>query len=240
MNQHSKSRLIYFPGIDGTGRLLHRQRRLFDAYDVCCISYPQDQPRTYQELSGLGEEQLSSDGGIILAESFGGAVALDLALRRPDLVKRLVLVNTFAWFPRRPLIQLLKWGGRLLPQRTAPQRFRGPRGILFFPPATPKLEQNAWWELTADVPMRAYGMRVSMIADLDLRARLPEIKTPATVFVSPNDRIVPPTAGRLLAKRLPYARLIELPAGHAAMIDPRVDVAGWLDESEFAPDRSGK
>ena len=40
---------------------------------------------------------------VILAESFGGAVALTLALARPDLVGRLVLVNTFAHFPARPL-----------------------------------------------------------------------------------------------------------------------------------------
>src|SRR5579862_1201839 len=102
-----RPRLVYLPGIDGTGRLLFRQRRLLEEYDVRCVSYPQDRPCTYSELAELGAEQLRPDGGIVLAESFGGGVALTLALARPDLVRRMVLVNTFAWFPRRPLIQLL-------------------------------------------------------------------------------------------------------------------------------------
>jgi pimeloyl-ACP methyl ester carboxylesterase len=53
------------------------------------------------------------------------------------------------------------------------------------------------------------------------------------VFVSPNDWIVPAPAGRLLARRLPRAKLIECRAGHAAMIDPRVDVAAWLNETSY-------
>src|SRR5262249_8719095 len=72
----TRSRLVYLPGIDGTGRLLFRQRRLFEEYDVRCVGYPQDRPSTYAELAALGEEQLLPEGGIVLAESFGGAVAL--------------------------------------------------------------------------------------------------------------------------------------------------------------------
>jgi pimeloyl-ACP methyl ester carboxylesterase len=54
------------------------------------------------------------------------------------------------------------------------------------------------------------------------------------VFISPNDWIVPATAGRALAKQLPRAKLLApIPAGHSAMIDPRVDVAGWLKDDRL-------
>jgi pimeloyl-ACP methyl ester carboxylesterase len=56
---------------------------------------------------------------------------------------------------------------------------------------------------------------------------------PTLVFVSPNDWVVPPAAGRLLAKRLPRATKLEIPAGHAAMIDPRVNVAAWIERPEL-------
>jgi pimeloyl-ACP methyl ester carboxylesterase len=227
---HQKARLVYLPGIDGTGRLLHRQQRLFEEYDVRCVSYPQTTPNTYEQLVALGEEQLGS-GGIVLTESFGGAVALMLALKRPELVHKLVIVNAFAYYPRRPLIHLLARLGRFLPMRPSAVWTRGMRGILFFPPNTPQSEQDAWWDLTADVPMWAYGMRVALLAKMDLRDRLNEIECPTTVFVAPNDRIVPAPAGRLLAKHIPNARLIEKPFGHAAMIDPGVDVAQWLAQS---------
>jgi pimeloyl-ACP methyl ester carboxylesterase len=230
---HGKTRLVYLPGIDGTGRLLHRQQRLFREYDVRCVSYPQYQPNTYEELVALGEEQLDSQGGIVLAESFGVAVALMLALKRPERVQRLVLVNGFACFPRKPLIHLLAALGRFLPKRPSATRTRGMRGILFFPPDTPQPEQDAWWDLTADVPMWAYGMRVALVAKMDLRRRLSEIRCPTTVFVAPNDRIVPPPAGRLIARHIPGAALIEMPLSHAAMIHPAVDVASWLADSSI-------
>jgi pimeloyl-ACP methyl ester carboxylesterase len=228
---HGKTRLVYLPGIDGTGRLLHRQPRLFEEYDVSCVSYPQYGPNTYDELVSLGEAKLPAEGGVVLAESFGVAVALMLALKRPELVRHLVLVNGFAYYPRRPLIHLLASLGSYLPKRPSSSWTRSMRGILFFPPNTSKAEQDAWWDLTADVPMWAYGMRVALITTMDVRPRLRDVSCPTTVFVAPNDRIVPPPAGRLMAKRLPNVRLIEKPLGHAAMIHPDVDVARWLSDT---------
>src|SRR5438105_3401036 len=64
----------------------------------------------------------------VVAESFGGAVALTLALRHPELLERLVLVNTFAYFPSRLLIALGATLGRLLPARPSPPRSRPLRG----------------------------------------------------------------------------------------------------------------
>ena len=81
--------------------------------------------------------------------------------------------------------------------------------------------------------MRAYGHRCRLLRALDLLPRLAEVKTPAVVFTSPDDWVVPATAGRLLAKRLPRAKLVAIPAGHAAMIDPRVDVAAWLKDERL-------
>jgi pimeloyl-ACP methyl ester carboxylesterase len=232
LHSESRQRLVYLPGIDGTGRLLFRQPRLFERFDVRCVQYPQDRPNTYPELAGLAQSNLEPEGGIVLAESFGGAVALTLALARPDLVHRLVFVNTFAWFPRQPLIRLLAFVGRYLPRIPASRRARALRGSFFFPDGISESDQEAWWDRTADVPMSAYGRRFGLIAGLDLRPRLKEIEIPTIVIVSPDDRIVPPTAGRLLAKMLPQASLVQKRAGHAAMIHPDVDIAALLENRQ--------
>ncbi len=227
----SQCPVVYLPGIDGTGRLLHRQRRLQEQYQLHCLSYPQLTRHTYADLVTLAIRQLKHCGpSVVLAESFGGAVALMTALARPEWVRRLVLVNTFAYYPRRFTIDCLSLLGPWLPTRPSPPNTRRLRGRFFFSAGTSEAEQDAWWDLTADVPMRAYGNRFRMIHDLDLRERLPEITIPALVFVAPNDWIVPPPAGRLLAKRLPQASLIECPVSHAALIDPRIDIAQWLHE----------
>src|SRR5262249_24201051 len=69
--------LVYLPGLDGTGRLLHRQPQLHDSYKVRSVAYPQDDVHTYKDLSDRAVAALDETGpGVALAESFGGAVAL--------------------------------------------------------------------------------------------------------------------------------------------------------------------
>jgi pimeloyl-ACP methyl ester carboxylesterase len=226
--------VVYLPGIDGTGRLLYRQERLNAEFAVRCVSYPQDDRHTYSDLVKLGIRALEETGpGTLLAESFGGAVALMVALERPDLVRRLVLVNTFARYPRRFFIDVAGLVGPWLPMKPSHPASRPIRGFFFFGPGIPKPERDAFWEHTADVPMRAYGHRCRLLRDVDLLSRLSEVSAPAVVFTSPNDWVVPAPAGRLLAKRLPRAKLLALPAGHAALIDTRVDVAAWLNEPSY-------
>jgi pimeloyl-ACP methyl ester carboxylesterase len=226
--------VVYLPGIDGTGRLLFRQNRLNAEFEVRCVSYPQNDRHTYADLTKLGICALEETGpGVVLAESFGGAVALMVALERPDLVQKLVLVNTFARYPRRLFIDFAALVGPWLPMRPSHPATRPVRGFFFFGPGIPKAQHCEWWDRTADVPMRVYGHRCRLLCDVDLLSRLSEVRAPAVVFTSPNDRVVPAPAGRLLAKRLPRAKLLALAAGHAALLDPRVDVAAWLKDERL-------
>jgi pimeloyl-ACP methyl ester carboxylesterase len=231
--------LLYLPGLDGTARLLHRQPGLHAAYDVVCQAYPQDGPHTYDSLTNLAVAALEArctpeqPRAVVLSESFGGAVALMLALKRPELIERLVLVNTYAYFPRRRLIRLVADLAPLLPARPGSPLTRPVRGMFFFAPEIATAERTAWWERTADVPLRTYGHRTRLIVRLDLRPHLHKITLPALVVVAPNDRVVPPSAGRELARLLPNAKLLEMRVGHAAMIHPKLDVARLLREPEW-------
>jgi pimeloyl-ACP methyl ester carboxylesterase len=231
--------LVYLPGLDGTGRLLHRQPRLQADYAVHAVSYPQLSPSSYPELAALAVQHLERNGpGILLAESFGGAVALTVALARPELVRQMVLVNTFAYFPRRLRIRAAAWLGRWLPNKPSHPLTRGVRGLFFFAPDIPAAERAQWWERTADVPMSAFGRRFRLIASLDLREQLSSIRIPTLVVAAPNDRVVPFTAGRELARLLPEAYLLEPRVGHAALIHPSLDVAALLAESAYWPSLS--
>lgn len=221
--------VVYLPGVDGTGRLLFCQKRLLADFDVRCVAYPQDDRHTYADLVGLGVRALEAAGpGTLLAESFGGAVALMVALERPDLVRRLVLVNTFARYPRRLPIDVLGVVGPWLPWLSPHPATQTVRSYFFFGRNIPAEVQRQWWEATRDVPLRVYGHRFRLLREIDLAPRLSEVEAPAVVFTSANDWVVPPAAGRLLARRLPRARSVTIPAGHPALIDPRVDVAAWL------------
>lgn len=229
------SPVVYLPGIDGTGRLLYRQERLNAEFAVRCVSYPQDDRHTYGDLVKLGVRALEETGpAALLSESFGGAVALMVALERPDLVQRLVLVNTFARYPRRLFIDVGALLGPWLPNKPSHPATRAVRGYFFFGPGIPKADRDTFWEQTKDVPMRAYGHRCRLLRHVNLLSRLSEVNVPTVVFAASNDWVVPAPAGRLLAKRLPNAKLLPaLAVGHAAMIHPRVDVAAWLNDSSL-------
>jgi pimeloyl-ACP methyl ester carboxylesterase len=229
--------LVYFPGLDGTGRLLHRQPALHEAFRVECVSYPQLEYVRYEQLAELGAERIRAAGGeaVVVAESFGGAVGLTLALEHPELVSRLVLVNTFAYFPRRMLIGLGAFLGRFLPARPSPPSTRPLRGYFFFAPEVPPAERDEWWQRTADVPTCGFGLRMRLLHGLDLRPRLREITIPALVIASVNDKVVPSSAGRELARLLPNARLMLARVGHAALIHPRIDLAKLLADPALWP-----
>lgn len=228
----TKPTLIYLPGLDGTGKLLHRQQDLYEDYHVLCESYPQDRAATYEELADTAAKHLAEASGgqpgIVLAESFGGAVGLLLALRHAELVERIVLVNTFAYFPKRWLIRLGSWLGPCFPNRPSPAWTRGIRGRFFFSKDILPEERQAWWERTAGVPALAMGRRMAMIAALDLRPRLKEITTPTIIIAAPDDRVVPPNAGLELAKLLPHAKVLQPCVGHAALIHPKIKIRNIL------------
>jgi 3-oxoadipate enol-lactonase len=236
-NGTSKPVVLYLPGLDGTGRLLYRQGPLHNGYRVVCASYPQDRFADYEELAGSAERELEAVGegrpAAVLAESFGGAVALTLALRRPDLVERLLLVNTFAHYPHRFRIQLFALLSEVLPARPSPPRSREFRARFFFSPDVGPEVRGGWWERTSGVPMSGFALRLRLVRRVDLRRQLPQVRCPALVLVAPDDRVVPPVAGRELARLLPHAHLVEMRVGHAALVHPRVDVARLLAEPEY-------
>lgn len=239
MTGDAKPTLLFLPGLDGTGRLLFRQERLFERYNVLCESYPQDRPQTYEELADMAAEHVREHAVeksvIVLAESFGGAVAMTFALRHPELVERIVLVNTFARFRGRVRIRLASLFGRWLPRRPAHPVTRPLRSLFFFSKDVRKEDRTEWWKRTEDVPMRAFGYRLRLIANLDLRPRLGDITFPTLVLVAPDDRVVSPKAGRELAEKLPNAKLIERNVGHGAMVHPSIDIAGMLADESLWP-----
>ena len=134
-HSREKSPVIFFPGLDGTGRLLCWQGELTENYDVQCESYPQDRPQTYEELADAGADRFRENHpnrrAIVLAESFGGAVGMTFALRHADLVERIVFVNTFARYPGRLRIRLAACLSPCLPRKPA-YRFTRPIRSFFF------------------------------------------------------------------------------------------------------------
>lgn len=91
--------IAYFPGAAGRAAFWEPVARRVGG-DALLLGWPGfgDEPedpavRSLQDLTAWAERRLTGPCDIV-AQSMGGVVALQLALRRPELVRRLVLVAT--------------------------------------------------------------------------------------------------------------------------------------------------
>ena len=101
-------RLLYLPGLDGTGELFYRQAPEL-ARDFTVATFPlRDRGQfTYQHLIEdllIIINELGNSPVTLCGESFGGTLALQFALAQPKLVERLIIINSFPYFRNRALL----------------------------------------------------------------------------------------------------------------------------------------
>ncbi len=239
--------VVYLPGIDGTGELLlGTAERLAKCFRLIRLAYAlergsRDKEGGYPELARSVSHLLEERGvrrALVLAESFGVGVALELALDRPERVAGLALVNGFAYFERRFRLYVSRSVARITPEPLfALGRRLAARWSLFAPRAAEQ-ELGLFHALDRMEFGASYRARLALIARLDLRARLAEIRCPVALFASDNDRIVSSVhCAREMAARLPNATLeILSDAGHVVL--PLAEEP-WVERLRALAERAG-
>jgi 3-oxoadipate enol-lactonase len=169
--------------------------------------------------------------------SLGGSVAQEIALRHPERVHGLVLGASTPGVPRAVLPTPLaltffaragsmgpeeaEWAAVPYTYAVSTRRLHGHR-----------IAENIARRLTSPIDTLTYLHQAAAIATHSTCRRLRRITAPTLVVHGEQDMIVPPANGRLLAERIPEARLSIWPdAGHMYVIDqPRADreVAQYL------------
>ena len=233
--------LVYVAGLDGTGQLFFKQSpRLTPHYRVVTFRSRDYGEFTYDDLTGdlaaiirdLGEHKAT-----IVGESFGGTVALNFALRYPQMVERLVVVNSFPRFRKRLTIGLgirLSSGmfSTLWPLRRAANRL----GLAI--DGVSSADRERFWTAIRTVSAEAYTQRLRLIGQLDLDLRLGEIQVPTLFISGDRDLLVPSVKeAQMMAARMPNARVkIVTGAGHACLLGNLVRLDDLLIESKDPAD----
>lgn len=157
----------------------------------------------------------------IIGLSMGGVLAQQLAIAHPDLVQALVLVNTFAHLHSPNTL------ARLRALRRASRLWtHGMTGVgdmiassLFPHPEQKTLRDRAAQQISSN-PRPVYWQMMLMLARVDLRPHLADIRAPTLVVIGERDSTVPRAACEALAQHILGAQRVILPdSGHASPID---------------------
>jgi 3-oxoadipate enol-lactonase len=166
----------------------------------------------------------------VLGASLGGFVGQELALFRPDLVDRLVLICTSYGgggpesMSVRALSDMLGWGS-LSPEGVVRRGLETATSGTYRAEHEGEFEQIVSWRL-ADSPSEAsYYEQARAGAGFDLSRDVGHITSPTLVIHGSEDRYVPVANAAALAAAIPNAKLWVLDyAGHLVFIERFADV----------------
>ncbi|MFE9046565.1 alpha/beta fold hydrolase [Streptomyces sp. NPDC007818] len=163
---------------------------------------------------GLGPAQVA---GL----SWGGTVVLELYRGRPDLVRSLLMVDTYAG-----------WKGSLPPGEVA-ARVEGARAMLAVPreafdPTLPGLYASGPPErfsalldaMSRDVRPESMAVQLSLMADADESDLLPRVTVPTLLLWGELDARSPLSVAHAFHEAIPHSKLVVIPGvGHVSNLE---------------------
>ena len=218
--------LLLCNGIGGAIELWEPFRRALAGYPTVAFDAPgvaeSSVPAYPPTMTGLARtvtgllDRLGIGDVDVLGVSWGGALAQELAYRHPARVRRLVLCATGAggmMIPGHP---------RVLAIMATPLRYWSPSyltrvaPVLYGPdivddPET--LSRQRHIRFTRSPSGRGYLYQVLALRRFASALWLHRLRQPTLVLHGDADPIVPVANGRLLAARIPHARLVTVPGG---------------------------
>jgi len=202
--------------MDGTGELFEPFVQALGSEDeVAVLRYPPTADAGYDELVTAVLAALPRRGPfIIVAESFGGPLALKVAARRPAGLRGIVLCATFA---DSPLPRLPTWLSHLIqpfffwlaPDRVVVRALLGRQPA----PALPPLLLDA---LRA-TPTEVLAHRARAVINVNVHSDLADCQYPLLYVQATNDRVVGKHClERILATRR-TTQVVEIEAPHLVL-----------------------
>ncbi|WP_414575095.1 alpha/beta fold hydrolase [Anabaena sp. CCY 9402-a] len=235
---------VYLPGMDGTGQLLRSQTAGLEVgFDVRCLAIPRQDLTTWEALTSNvldlihAELEKSSQRSVYLCgESFGGCLAMKVAIQAPQLFKRIILINPASAFGLRPW---LDWSSQLM--HLVPGCFYdiGALGLLPFLASLPRISRNVRHELLKtmrSVPPETVNWRVSMLREFSIdENKLRSLQQAVLLIAGASDRLLPSVSEiQRLANIIPNSRTLVLPeSGHACLLEEGVNLYEILQSHNF-------
>jgi pimeloyl-ACP methyl ester carboxylesterase len=232
----SSGAFVLVPGLDGTALLFYRQAPILSRrFHVETHPLPDDESCTMETLvAGLKETvdriAMGEKRVFLCGESFGGALSLSFALRHPERLAGLVILNSFPYIRQRvrirlgpPLLKLMPWGAMPAVRRFTESRLHSSH--------TRREDVDEFHRRTRSIGRRGYIRRLEILREYDIRSELHRIEVPTLFLAADQDHLVPSVAeARFMAARMPRATVRILEGyGHVCMIHHDFDLLEHVD-----------
>ncbi len=241
--QLDKPLFVFLPGLDGTGKLLAPQVEFLSPhFDLRCLTIPENNRQDWQTLAQRVIDRVSDVQRqrpvYLCGESFGGCLALQVAMMAPSLIHRLVLINPASALGRSPW---LRWATHAA--ESLPDWLFAVSGALALPllahfDRIPVAEQQRFISTVRPISQACVTWRLRMLRQFALRPQqLRRLTMPVALLSSGRDRLFSSVEeARRLQSELPRSVTYALPdSGHVCLIEQNVNLADCLKAIHFLP-----
>lgn len=235
---------IYLPGMDGSGELLRSQIALLEnSFDIRCLKIPTNDLNNWDTLTKYVVDAIKQEiQGIVgrttylCGESFGGCLAMKVAVEIPHLLSRIILINPASSFHRLPL---LSWASGLL--NFVPPYFYNLSTVGFLPflmslgRISDETRQEVQ-ETIRTIPPQTINWRISLLGEFHIDTQqLSQLQQPVLLLASDRDRLLPSvTEAKILAGILPKTKIVILPSsGHACLLEDDINLYEIMKNNNF-------
>ena len=218
-------------GLDGEAHSMDRLNGLLKHARLHQFEYPTGHALNWTEMTELAAAKLKAlDTGLLVGESFGGAVALKTAILQPLSVKSLCLLGSFSAEPEPLAAGIGRTASRLLPKVAlnpisrwlADWKLAGNlRGE----------ERKKFLEFFGTLDHAELGRRLGLLKGFDVSDRLVGVHCHVEILYGSQDRIAANDTQLKLWQRLERKRLHSLDgAGHVIAREVPIGVARRIDD----------
>lgn len=230
--------------MDGTGQLLRWQTADLEvAFDVRCLAIPPDDLSSWDVLTAkvvelvLQEQEKNPHRSVYLCgESFGGCLAIKVAIAAPQMFQRVILVNPASSLAHNPW---LRWGAQLTDLVPLGLYGVGSTGLLPFLTALHRIPPAVRQEVARvlrSLPPETDRWRLSLLREFDVnQIQLHRLTQPVLLVASAHDQLLPSVnEAKYLNNTFPHAQMIVLPkSGHACLLEADVNLYKIMQTENF-------
>lgn len=206
--------IVLLPGLDGTGRLFEFLLPFLPSYlNPIIVSYPTAPCLDYNALQDFVIKTIPTTGYfVLLAESFSGPIALNIAASGQRNLVAVILVATFI---QNPLPKLISWSRYFIAHPLF--RYLVPSALIrsfLLGRNSPKNLTETFFEILRSLCSEILAYRIRLVLTVDVRQALLACSVPILYLFPTKDKVVTKRSRDIILRLRSEIEFVAIDAPH--------------------------